>query len=109
MTPSTHVLARAPTVAAGSARAHLGRPTRSSAYGTSTSFPFAAEPSSISCARGASDRGRRSATTEWSFALTQQLEQGAEVLAEHLRVAGAPYGKRSASPSGLQLVALAQL
>ena len=39
--------------------------TSSSAYGTSTSFPLSAELSSSSCARRASDSGRRSATTGW--------------------------------------------
>ena len=58
---------RAPpdTPASSPARTSAPSATSSSAYGTSTSFPFAAELSSSSCAWRASDSGRRSATTGW--------------------------------------------
>src|SRR5262249_15327586 len=77
-TPALHSGPPGPPPAAG--RAHCTRPTCLSAwldrslgggpspaglYGTSTSFPFDAALSSSSCARRASVKGRRSATTGW--------------------------------------------
>ena len=62
----------------------------SSAHGTSTSLPFDAELSSSSCAWRASASGRRSRDDRVDLALTEQLDQRAEVLPEPLRVHGLP-------------------